>query len=130
MPKPKPGGSKNPKHDPTKDPKTPDDQKKAIHTHLSQEMISLVKVMQMEEELSLKPINRMLGVGGEDLEGYVGQFTNGYKDIDPENPLAKKLAKEKDKIPFLKKVSKEEPWADDTAKAGANHPPTTAKNKK
>jgi hypothetical protein len=126
MVKPKPGGaggSKTPKHDPRTDPKSPQDQKNAIHNHLINEMVSLAKSMQMEEELGMRPVNRLLGVGGTDLDGYIGQITTGYKDIDPDNPLAEKLKKEKENIPFLKKVSKEVPWEDDTATAGSQNPP-------
>lgn len=132
MAKTNPGGGggnskKTPQHDPRNNPKSPKDQKKAIHNHLLQEMTSLAKSMQMEEELSMKPINRLLGVGGNDLDGFIGQLTTGYKDIDPDNPLAKKLKKDKENIPFLKKVSKEEPWEDDSAKAGSQNPPNTPK---
>lgn len=131
MAKPKPGGAsrnKSSKGDPRQNPKSPQDQKKAVHDHLVSEMVGLAKTMQMEEELNMKPINRLLGVGGTDLDGFIGQVTTGYKDIDPDNPLAKKLKEDKENIPFLKKVSKEEPWEDDSAKAGSQNPPAVAKS--
>jgi hypothetical protein len=132
MAKPRSGasGKKPSKDDPRKEPKTPQDQKKAIRTHLENEMVSLAKSMQMEEELSMKPINRLLGVGGTDLDGFIGQITTGYKDIDPDNRLAEKFKKDKENIPFLKKVSKEEPWEDDSAKAGSQNPPAVAKSQR
>ena len=122
------GKGKTPKADPRKDPKTKQEQLQAVYNDFSSEIIGLTKTMQIEQELSSNPIKRLLGVGGKDLDGFIGQFQTGFKDIDPGNALSKKIAEEKEEAPFLKKVSKEEPWDDDTGKAGSQSPPKSSAN--
>lgn len=117
------GKGKPPNADPRKNPKSKQEQLQAVYNDFSSEIIGMAKTMQIEQELNSKPIERLLGVGGKDLDGFIGQFQTGYKDVDPDNELAKKLAKDKEEAPILKKVSKEESWDDDPGKAGSQSPP-------
>jgi hypothetical protein len=126
MGRPRPGNSgkgQPPKNNLKKEPKTQQEQLQAVYNDFSSEIIGMAKIIQVEQELNSKPMDRLLGAGGKDLDGYAGQLQNGFKDIDPGNALAKKLASQKEDAPILKKVSKSESWGGDAGKAGSHSPP-------
>lgn len=127
--KPKsPSNKKEPKGaDPKKEPKGEKGQLQAVHDDISKEVVNLSKVIQLEQELNNRPINRLLGVGGDDLDGFIKQHTSGFADVDPGNELAKRLAKDKESRPVLKKVSQEESW-ERTEGAGSQSPKNPSKS--